>query len=49
MAQEKCKACKGTGLCRVCKGSGKKGSLITSKCGTCSGTGLQSLQRCGRM
>ena len=33
-----CFVCQGGG-CRVCKGSGKKGSLITSKCGTCSGTG----------
>jgi hypothetical protein len=44
MAKKKCDACKGGGLCRVCKGSGKKGSWVTTKCSACSGSGKQPLR-----
>ena len=39
MAKKSCEACKGSGLCRLCKGSGRKGSWVTSKCATCGGSG----------
>ena len=38
MAKE-CEACGGSTVCRKCKGSGKKGSWITSKCDRCAGSG----------
>ena len=32
-----CPTCDGKGKCWVCKGTGRKGTLVTSRCDACNG------------